>query len=350
MSVRSPAHRPGASLLGDLPKVASAPGRSADLLDAHGRVKRKLRLSLTDRCNFRCRYCMPEKVRWQPREQLLTREELGRLARVFVEQHGITQIRLTGGEPLVRRDLPGIVADLDALRPLGLSRLSLTTNGALLAPRIGPLRAAGLDDINVSLDARTPEIFKALTGADVEPVLRGIQAARDASVPVKINTVVIRGYNDHEIVPLARWARDEGVELRFIEFMPLDGRGFWSRDKVVTEAEILALLSQHFGVERLPRDASPATPYRLDGAALGIISTVSNPFCASCDRVRVTATGELFACLFSPRGADLRTPLRAGDGPGLSQSIRGTVWHKEAGYVARQGYVQRPVTMHHLGG
>ena len=306
------------------------------LTDARGRIKRKLRLSLTDRCNFRCRYCMPEKVQWQPREQLLTRDELERLARVFVEQHGITQIRLTGGEPLVRRDLPGIVADLGALRPLGLDRISLTTNGALLAPRVGALRDAGLDDLNVSLDARTPEVFKALTGAEVEPVLRGIDAARAAGVPVKINTVVIRGYNDHEIVPLARWARDEDLELRFIEFMPLDGRGFWSRDKVVTEARA--------------RNASPATPYRLDGRALGVISTVSNPFCASCDRVRVTATGELFACLFSARGADLRTPLRAGDDAALVARIRGTVWDKDAGYVARQGYVQRDVSMHHLGG
>ena len=331
--------------------VASVPGRRAGLLaDSHGRVKRKLRLSLTDRCNFRCRYCMPERPHWLPRDQTLTREELARLARAFVEEHGITQIRLTGGEPLVRRDLPGIVADLDALRPLGLSRLSLTTNGALLAPRIGALCAAGLDDLNVSLDARTPEIFRALTGADVEPVLRGIQAAREAAMPVKINTVVIRGYNDREIVPLARWARDEGLELRFIEFMPLDGRGFWSREKVVTEAEILSTLSQHFAVEALARDASPATPYRLDGGALGIISTISNPFCASCDRVRVTATGELFACLFSAAGADLRTPLRAGNDAELVQRIRGTVWHKDAGYVARQGYVQRPVTMHHLGG
>jgi GTP 3',8-cyclase len=320
------------------------------LIDARGRVKRKLRLSLTDRCNFRCRYCMPEKVRWQPREQLLTREELSRLARVFVAQQGITQVRLTGGEPLVRRDLAGIVADLDALRPLGLERISLTTNGALLASRIAALRAAGLDDLNVSLDARTPEVFKALTGADVEPVLRGIEAARAAGVPVKINTVVIRGYNDREIVPLARWARGENLELRFIEFMPLDGRGFWSRDKVVTEAEMLAALAPHFGIEALARDASPATPYRLDGGALGVISTISNPFCASCDRVRVTATGELFACLFSAKGADLRTPLRAGDDGALIGRIRGTVWDKDAGYVARQGYVQRDVTMHHLGG
>jgi len=324
--------------------------RRAPLVDGHGRVKRKLRLSVTDRCNFRCRYCMPERVQWQPREQLLTRPELARLAREFVTQHGVTRIRLTGGEPLVRGDVPGIVADLAALKAAGLERLSLTTNGALLAARAGALREAGLDDLNVSLDARSPAAFKALTGADVEPVLRGIDAARAAGLPVKLNTVVIRGYNDHEIVPLARWARAEGLELRFIEFMPLDGRGFWSRDKVVTEAEIVAALSREFAVERLPRDASPATPYRLDGRALGVISTVSSPFCASCDRVRVTATGELFACLFSAQGADLRAPLRAHDAAALEQRIRDTVWRKQAGYVAHPGYVQRPVTMHRLGG
>jgi GTP 3',8-cyclase len=327
----------------------AAPG-ALPLADAHGRVKRKLRLSVTDRCNFRCRYCMPERVSWQPREQLLTRPELARLARTFVADHGITQLRLTGGEPLVRRDLPGIVADLATLKAAGLSRLSLTTNGALLAPRAGALRDAGLDDLNVSLDARTPAVFRSLTGAEVEPVLRGIDAARAAGLAVKVNTVVIRGYNEHEIVPLARWARAEGIELRFIEFMPLDGRGFWSRDKVVAEAEIVALLAREFAVERLARDASPATPYRLDGGALGVISTVSNPFCASCDRVRVTATGELFACLFSAQGADLRAPLRAGDAATLAQRIGDTVWRKQAGYVTRPGYVQRPVTMHHLGG
>lgn len=331
-----------------MPVTAERPALA--LTDAHGRVKRKLRLSVTDRCNFRCRYCMPDKVQWQPREQLLTREELARLARAFVTEHGITQIRLTGGEPLVRRELPGIVADLATLKPAGLARLSLTSNGALLAPRVAALRDAGLDDLNVSLDARSPEAFKALTGADVEPVLRGIAAARAAGLPVKINTVVIRGYNDHEILPLARWARAEGLELRFIEFMPLDGRGFWSRERVVPEAEIVAALAREFTVERLARDASPATPYRLDGAPLGLISTVSNPFCASCDRVRVTATGELFACLFSAAGADLRAPLRAGDPGELERRVRDAVWRKQAGYVARPGYVQRPVTMHRLGG
>jgi len=317
------------------------------LLDRHGRIKRKLRISLTDRCNFRCRYCMPEKPKWLPRDSLLTRAELAALARVFVEDLGVTQIRLTGGEPLLRRDLPDIVADLHALRRQGLKRISLTTNGALLEHRIAALREAGLDDVNVSLDARTPGVFRALTGADVEPVLRGIAAAR--GLPLKINTVLIRGYNDHEILPLARWALAEGLELRFIEFMPLDGQGFWSRDKVVTERQILDTLAPHFAVAPLARDASPATRFRLGGGTLGVISTVSNPFCASCDRVRITAAGELYPCLFSARGVDLSRALRSEPGA-LADRVRAAVWNKEAGYIAQPGYVQRPLTMHHLGG
>jgi cyclic pyranopterin phosphate synthase len=327
-----------------LQRAAAEPGV---LRDSHGRVKRKLRISLTDRCNFRCRYCMPEQPAWLPRDRLLTRAELLALARVFVTDLGVTQIRLTGGEPLLRRDLADIVTELQTLRPLGLQRISLTTNGALLARRIGALRDAGLDDLNVSLDARTPEVFRALTGAEVAPVLRGIDAAR--GLPLKINTVLIRGYNEHDILPLARWALEEHLELRFIEFMPLDGRGFWSRDKVVTEAEILDVLAPHFPIEALARDASPATRYRLGSGSLGVISTISNPFCASCDRVRITADGQLYSCLFSAQGTDLASALRTAPSL-LPGRIRGAVWNKEAGYVAQPGYAARPISMHHLGG
>jgi cyclic pyranopterin phosphate synthase len=334
--------------LADLRPAARLTG---PLTDARGRTKRKLRLSVTDRCNFRCRYCMPERPQWQARDALLTRAELLRLARLFVGELGITQVRLTGGEPLMRRDLAAIAADLSTLRPRGLARISLTTNGALLAQRAAALAAAGVDDVNVSLDARTPHAFRALTGADVEPVLRGIDAARAAGLPVKINTVVIRGYNDAEIVPLARWALDQGLELRFIEFMPLDGRGLWSRERVVTEGEIVAALAPHFPLERLARSADPATPYRLAGRPLGFISTISNPFCATCDRVRLTADGALFTCLFAERGAGLREPLRAGaDDAALLARIRGAVWDKPAGYAARPGYVARAASMHTLGG
>ncbi|MFP5306617.1 MAG: GTP 3',8-cyclase MoaA, partial [Gammaproteobacteria bacterium] len=198
------------------------------LQDARGRSKRKLRLSLTDRCNLRCVYCMPEHPQWLPREQILRREELLRLARLFVTELGIQEIRLTGGEPLLRADVVEIVAMLGELRPLGLERIAMTSNGIQLPRHALALRAAGLDDINISLDAFTPETFQRLTGGAVEPVLRGIDAARAVGLPVKINSVAIRDHNEDEVLPLARWAVAQDVPLRFIEFMPLDGRGYWN--------------------------------------------------------------------------------------------------------------------------
>ena len=183
-------------------------------------------------------------------------------------------------------------------------------------------------------------------------VLRGIDAARAAGLPVKINAVVIRGHNDTEVLPLAEWAFAEGLPLRFIEFMPLDGRGIWSQERVVPEAEIIGALSSQHSVEPLPRSDDPATYYRIDGRhRLGVISTVSRPFCSSCNRLRLSSTGELFSCLFSGSGADLKTPLRDGaDDAALLARIRRHVWHKEAGYALSPGYVERPITMHHLGG
>ena len=322
------------------------------LADAHGRVKKKLRLSVTDRCNFRCHYCLPETPQWLPRSELLSVREVAALTRLFVTELGITSLRLTGGEPLLRRDLPQIVAALDTLRPQGLERISLTTNGTLLARRAAALRESGLDDLNVSLDARTPAVFERLTGGKLAPVLRGIDAARAAGLAVKLNTVVVRGHNDGEIVPLARWALAEGLELRFIEFMPLDGGDAWTLDKVVPEREILAALAAGgVDLDARPRDTSPATPYAsATGGSLGVISTVSNPFCASCDRVRVTATGELYTCLFAREGAALAPALRAGDDAGLLAAVRAAVWRKDAGYAARPGYAQRAVSMHQLGG
>jgi GTP 3',8-cyclase len=246
-----------------------------------------------------------------------------------------------------------VVADLGRLRAQGLERISLTTNGALLARRADALRQAGLDDLNVSLDALEPERFHALSGGRgaVEHVIEGIRAACAAGLPVKINTVVVRGHNDDQILPLARWARAQAITLRFIAFMPLDGRGAWSHERVVPEAEILERLQQEFRIEALLRTGEPATYYALDGDyRLGVISTISKPFCASCDRLRVTATGALYACLFSSRGRDLRTPLRDGaDDAALEAIIRGHVWNKEAGYAAG-GYVERPISMHALGG
>jgi cyclic pyranopterin phosphate synthase len=333
--------------------VTAASATLAPVADRHGRIKRKLRVSLTDRCNFRCPYCMPETPDWAPRQSLLTNPELGRLLEIFVTRLGITQIRLTGGEPLLRADIAECVGLCNLLRARGLERISLTTNGVLLKRRVETLKVSGLDDVNVSLDALDPAKFHALSGGHgaVEHVLEGIGAARTVGLPVKVNMVVVRGYNDDQILPLTRWACEQDLPLRFIEFMPLDGRGSWSRERVVSETEILDRLRETYTVSALPRSEEPATRYLLDGRhSIGVISTISNPFCRSCDRLRLTATGELYSCLFSANGRNLRNALRQGaDDTMLEQVIRAHVWHKEAGY-ASGGYVERPITMHALGG
>ncbi|WP_366514895.1 GTP 3',8-cyclase MoaA [Solimonas terrae] len=323
----------------------------SNLIDQHGRRKRKLRISLTDRCNFRCRYCMPEHPQWLPKAQVLTIEEIAQLARVMVLD-GITHIRLTGGEPLLRRGLLECVAALDALRPLGLQRISMTSNASLLAPQAQALKAAGLDDLNISLDSVEPATFRHMTGRELAPVIDGIEAAQAAGLPIKLNAVLLREDNGEQIVPLVEWSRARGLPLRFIEYMPLDAPGRWQREQVVSEAEILDALRERFAVEALPRSHDPATRYRLDGGyEIGVISTVSNPFCASCDRLRITATGELYTCLFAERGLPLRERLRAGvTDEDLLDAIRDAVWHKDRGYAARQGPVERPLTMHAIGG
>lgn len=323
------------------------------LQDRHGRGKRKLRVSLTDRCNFRCPYCMPETPQWLPRAQLLNSAELRRLLTLFVRDLGITHLRFTGGEPLLRKDLAEIIAECGELRELGLERIALTSNGLLLPQWAQRLKAAGLDDLNVSLDAVNEDAFARLSGGrgSAAQVQAGILAARAAGLPVKINTVAMRGYNDNEILPLARWAARERLPLRFIEFMPLDGGGQWNQQRVITEAEILNSLRQEFSITALPETDDPARYYLLDGSySLGIISTISRPFCKRCDRLRLTANGELFTCLFSAQGHDLRGPMRAGATDAeLEAGIRAAVWTKQEGYAAT-GYVERPITMHTLGG
>jgi cyclic pyranopterin phosphate synthase len=321
------------------------------LIDRHGRTKRKLRISLTDRCNFRCTYCMPEHPDWLPRSSLLAREELVRLAGLFVDS-GIDQIRLTGGEPLLRRDLIECVRDIDALRERGLRRLSMTTNASRIAPRAAELVAAGIDDFNVSLDAVDPETFRRLTRREVAPVLDGIAALVDAGARVKLNAVVIRGDNEKDVVPLLEWAMARAIPLRYIEYMPLDAPGQWKRDAVVSEAEMLAAIRVAHRVDELPRGNDPSTPYLVDGHyALGVISTVSNPFCSTCDRLRLTATGELFTCLFSPLGTPLGARLREGVADDvIAEQVRRAVWLKDAGYASRPGPVDRPLTMHAMGG
>jgi cyclic pyranopterin phosphate synthase len=333
--------------------VAAWSREEGAVVDRLGRRKRKLRVSLTDRCNLRCPYCMPDQPKWLPKEQILRQEELMRLLGLFVGRLGIQELRLTGGEPLLRKDLDVIVAKCQALRAQGLERVSLTSNGILLAARAKALLSAGLDDVNVSLDALDETVFARMSGGhgSAAEVTQGILAARDSGLPVKINTVVMRGYNESEILPLVRWARSQQVPLRFIEFMPLDGGGTWSAERVVPEAEMLAPLRGEFSLEAMPVTDDPARYYRVGSDyTLGVISTISKPFCQRCDRLRLTATGELYSCLFSAHGRDLRAPLREGaNDEALLNAIRGHVWFKEEGYAAT-GYVERPISMHTLGG
>ncbi len=339
------------NLIADPAPEAVRQDTSAALIDRHGRRKRKLRLSLTDRCNFRCSYCMPAKPVWLPKASLMTAAELHRLA-VLAVAEGITHIRLTGGEPLLRADLLDIVRSLGALRAQGLQRISMTTNAATLAAQAQALAEVGLDDLNISLDSVTPTIFEALTAHALPPVLEGIDAAVAAGLPLKLNAVVIRGRNEGEIIPLTEWALARGLSLRFIEYMPLDAPGRWQRQDVVSEAEILAVLRTRFSVEALPRSSEPATRYRIDGVdRVGVIATVSNPFCASCDRIRLTATGELYTCLFAATSTALGLAMRSGASDiALANLLRTAVWNKDAGYAAKPGPVERPLTMHAMGG
>lgn len=321
------------------------------LIDQHGRTKRKLRVSLTDRCNFRCSYCLPEKPIWLPKASLLSNPERLRLLQLLVSGLGIQELRLTGGEPLMRPDLAELAASFAPLP--GLKKLALTTNGHGLAPRAAGLKAAGISSVNVSLDAVTAEGFARMTGGrgSLASVQAGALAAQAAGMATKLNAVVIRGQNEQEILPLARWAFAQQLPLRLIEFMPLDDGHEWAHSKVVPEAEMLAALAPAFSITAEPETNDPARYYLLDGQfKLGIISTISRPFCTRCDRLRLTANGQLFTCLFSAKGVDLLSPLRAGASDAqLIALIRDAVWHKPSGYAAT-GYVERPLTMHALGG
>lgn len=325
---------------------------SSALVDQHGRTKRKLRLSLTDRCQFRCQYCMPETPTWLPRESILRREELTRLATIAVTQLGVTHIRLTGGEPLLRKDVVEITAAIAQLKTQGLKKLSMTSNGARLHEFSLPLKAAGLDDVNISLDAVDAKLFQQLTKSPLQPVLNGIAAAKAADIPVKINAVLMKGQNEQQILPMLDWAARENLELRFIEFMPLDSGHRWDESKVVTETDILNIVGQTQTVSVLPKGHEPATRYQLNGGqTFGIIPTISHAFCGSCDRIRITAKGEIFACLFSQTGTDLLSLLRNGsDDETLAKAISGDVWKKHRGYIDHPGYVERPTTMHAMGG
>ncbi|HQR16933.1 MAG TPA: GTP 3',8-cyclase MoaA [Gemmatimonadales bacterium] len=283
--------------------------------DHFGRPLGSLRISVTDRCNMRCRYCMPEEeYRWLPRASILSFEEITRLAGVFAGL-GAGKVRLTGGEPLLRHDLAELVRKLAAVE--GVRDLALTTNGILLAGQAAALRAAGLGRVTVSLDTLRPERMVEFARTDRHAdVLAGVAAAVSAGfASVKLNAVVIRGFNDDEVLPLLRYARGAGVEVRFIEYMDVGGATRWSREQVVPQAEILALIEREFGpVEPLPaRAAAPAERFRLaDGTTFGVIASTTAPFCRDCDRSRLTADGTWFLCLYATDGIDLRDALRSG--------------------------------------
>ncbi|MGE0394595.1 MAG: GTP 3',8-cyclase MoaA [Vicinamibacterales bacterium] len=298
------------------------------MLDQHSRPLRNLRLSVTDRCNLRCSYCMPEEEYvWLPREDILHFEEINRLTDLFIGL-GVDKVRLTGGEPLLRRDLTTLIAGL-AAKP-GLRDLALTTNGILLAPAAAALKASGLHRLTVSLDTLHEDRFHTLTRSDdLGRVLEGIAAAAPIFPGLKLDTVVMRGVNDDELVPLLEFARGHGAELRFIEYMDVGGATRWSRERVVSRAEMLQQLEARYGrIEALDESTSaPADRFRLrDGTVFGIISSTTAPFCASCDRSRLTADGQWFLCLYGARGLDLRGPLRGGAADdAITAAIRG-VW------------------------
>jgi cyclic pyranopterin phosphate synthase len=300
------------------------------LADTFGRVATDLRVSLTDRCNLRCSYCMPpDGLDWLPNPSLLTDDEVVRLITIAVQRLGITEVRFTGGEPLLRRGLPAIVAATAALRPR--PEISLTTNGIGLDRLAGPLHIAGLDRINVSLDTLRPATFELLAKRNrLDDVLAGLSAAAATGLaPVKVNAVLMRGVNDDEAVPLLRFCLSRGYRLRFIEQMPLDAQHGWRRENMVTADEILDALTTE--VKLTPQDpgdrgSAPAEEFLVDGGPerVGVIGSVTRPFCAACDRVRLTADGQVRNCLFARTENDLRGPLRSG----ASDSDLATIWRQ----------------------
>ncbi|GHH88582.1 GTP 3',8-cyclase [Streptomyces sulfonofaciens] len=316
------------------------------LIDTYGRVATDLRVSLTDRCNLRCTYCMPEEgLQWLAKPDLLTDDEIVRLVGIAVTRLGVTEVRFTGGEPLLRPGLTGIVERVAALTPR--PRMSLTTNGIGLARTAAALKAAGLDRVNVSLDTLRPDVFKTLTRRSRHhDVLAGLEAARSAGLtPVKVNAVLMPGLNDDEAPDLLAWAMAEGYELRFIEQMPLDAQHGWRRSGMITAGDILTSLRTRFTLAPEAsgeRGSAPAERWLVDGGPyrVGVIASVTRPFCAACDRTRLTADGQVRTCLFATEETDLRAALRSGtagegDGPGSDDEVarlwRLAMWGKKAG-------------------
>ncbi|HEX3425965.1 MAG TPA: GTP 3',8-cyclase MoaA [Acidimicrobiales bacterium] len=333
------------------------------LIDSYGRTVRDLRISVTDRCNFRCQYCMPEEgMVWLPREELLTFEEIERIARLCVERFSVESIRLTGGEPTVRAHLPKLVAKLSSLRVGGTPDgqkidVAMTTNGASLRLLAEDLAEAGLRRVNISCDSLRRERFLAITKRDsLDAVLDGIESAKKAGFdPVKINCVLMRGINDDEIVDFARFGRERGVTVRFIEFMPLDALDEWSWNRVVPGAEIVAAIDAVFPMEPVPgRGSQPAERYRYrDGAGeVGVINSVSQPFCGACDRIRLTAEGQLRNCLFAVDETDLRSILRqGGTDDDVAAAIEANVARKWEGHsINKVTFIRPNRSMSQIGG
>jgi GTP 3',8-cyclase len=329
------------------------------LKDSYGRAIRDLRVSLTDRCNFRCFYCLPHgEPPIAPKEQMLSYEEIETVCKIFVSM-GIEKIRLTGGEPMMRRDIETIIQKLSALRPVGLQDLALTTNGYFLPDRAESLKRAGLDRITISLDSLKRDVFKQMTGVDVlDRVLAGIAAAKQAGLePIKINAVIVRGHNEDEVADFAAFAREHDIKMRFIEFMPLDSGHEWDRSQVVSGREIRERISERFPLEPMAvkRGSETSARYKFaDGAKgeIGIIAPVTEAFCGACSRIRLTADGQIRTCLFSTVEHSLRDVIRSGAREDeIREFIESVVLKKEPRhFINDPGFVAPSRTMSFIGG
>ena len=322
------------------------------LVDQFGRKATDLRVSVTDRCNYRCVYCMPEQPQWLPKPQILTFEEIEKLVRIFAEE-GVTKLRLTGGEPLVRRDLPVLAERLRNIP--GVQEISLTTNGYYLKEFASDLKNAGIDRINISLDSLRPDRFAEITrNNSFDRVIAGIEEAKRVGFnPIKINCVPIRGFNDDEILDFLNWGATNHLQIRFIEFMPLDGDHHWKRENVLTQNDILEIIRKAETVQPLSQSRpAPAKTYSGDGNLFGIIPSVTQPFCSDCSRIRITAEGKFRTCLFAITETDLRGPLRSGvEEKEIVELIRNAVYHKWAGHKINQPDFEQPArAMYSIGG
>lgn len=326
------------------------------LVDTYGRLHDNLRISVTDRCNIRCFYCMPETgVKFQPRDEILSFEEIERFVRIAVTL-GVRKLRITGGEPLVRKDLAKLIAKLSAIE--GIEDLALTTNGVLLAEHARDLYDAGLRRINVHLDTLDRERFKQITRRDdLAKVLEGIDVAQAMGYgPVKINAVAVKNLVEADIVPLARYGRERGIEIRYIEFMPLDSQGLWDRERVLLADQMIEMIQREIGpLEEIPdRDPrAPATEYRFaDGIGrVGFIASVSRPFCLNCNRIRLTSDGKLRYCLFAIEETDVKSILRGGSDDDVRAAVRASVHAKWIGHeINSTQFVPPPRPMYSIGG